>query len=250
MSTVYAKQYGRTGNNLFQKAAVIGYAVKHGIAYDTEPWPRIVRPVLPQTGIQKITEQRHNYQELPAPIKSHILLEGYWQSEKYFTHCREAILRVFADKFRWNWNFSPGWCSIHVRRGDYLKYPDKHPVVSDVYLCKAIQHMSQINPRMHFTFFSDDIPWCRQFVNEWREAFPVIQFEFSEGKSEESDLFLMSCHQHQIISNSTFSWWGAWLNQNPDKVVISPSKDNWFGPGNAHLDTSDLIPDSWIQIKY
>lgn len=245
MGTVYARQYGRLGNNMFQQAAAIGYAQKHGLQYCLEAPPNKNKMVIHEAG--------HQYQELPYSNEwrhKSIVLDGYWQSEKYFSHCRREVLKELSDEFSWNWKSLSAWCAIHVRRGDYLKYIDKHPVISDVYLCKAIQYMLQLNETMHFTFFSDDIPWCRLFVNEWRDAFPGVQFEFSEGEKEESDLFLMSCHQHQIISNSTFSWWGAWLNQNLEKVVISPSKHNWFGPSNAHLCTDDIIPDSWIQIKY
>lgn len=249
MSTVYAKQYGRLGNNLFQKAAAIGYAVTHGLNYDLTEGIRSSYAAR----CMHLKEDGHHFNALPAPTmhdRRNVFLDGYWQSEKYFAHCREEVLKAFADTFRWNWCCHPGWCAIHVRRGDYLNYPDKHPAVTDVYLCKAIKHMLSTYASMKFTFFSDDIAWCRGFVNEWGEAFPETQFEFSEGKSQESDLFSMSCHAHQIISNSTFSWWAAWLNQNPDKVVISPAKENWFGPGNAHLCTDDIIPDSWIQIKY
>lgn len=243
MSTVYAKQYGRLGNNLFQKAAAIGYATKHGYNYYLSTNPHFnKRPI-------SLRENGHQYQELPKLYGDSILLDGYWQSEKYFAHCREEALKAFG--FNWMPVF-PDTCAIHVRRGDYLLYPDKHPVVTVEYLTQAIGEIIRVTDVRHFMFFSDDIAWCKKLVAH--DLHPSIvfgwKFDFSEGRTETEDLELMSSCQHQIISNSTFSWWGAWLNQNPDKVVISPSKHNWFGPGNAHLCTDDIIPDSWIQIKY
>lgn len=236
---VTAKLYGRLGNQLFQKAAAIGYGIKHGVKYSTSG--QHLRNRI------DIIERKHNYQELPfEPFWEHqnVLLDGYWQSESYFSHCKDQILKEFG----FNWQHRPGWCSIHVRRGDYLKYPDKHPVVTASYLNKAINYIIS-KGITQFIFFSDDIPWCRSYVQigEWNTH---VTIRYSEGLSEKEDLELMSSCEHNIISNSTFSWWGAWLNRNPNKIVISPSKDNWFGPGNAHLDTTDLIPDYWIQIKY
>lgn len=239
---VYAKQYGRLGNQLFQKAAAIGYAIKHGHDYITCPWHtnNTLRTGNPLT----LKEGGHNFQELPYEHKwaqRAIVLDGYWQSARYFNHCREEVLNAFA----FHWELKKGWCSIHIRRGDYLKYPDKHPVVTMDYLRAAMANMSLHFGIDRFMVFSDDLIWCI-------EQFSGLPYEFlySTDHTEVEDLELMSSCQHHIISNSTFSWWGAWLNQNPDKVVISPSKDNWFGPGNKHLDTSDLIPESWIQIKY
>ncbi len=250
MSTVYAKQYGRLGNNLFQKAAAIGYAKKHGINYDKQPWDRGgFSDRYRRRHLLAIFEKGHMYQELPAPEKEVIILDGYWQSEKYFAHCREEVLKAFG--FNWLPVFHET-CAIHVRRGDYLNYPDKHPVVTEEYLIEAINKIRRNTDIERFMFFSDDIDWCARFVQFGlpQKLYDAYDWAFSEGRTEREDLELMSSCQHQIISNSTFSWWGAWLNQNPGKVVASPSKDNWFGPGNAHLDTSDLIPDSWIQIKY
>lgn len=234
---VYAKQYGRLGNNLFQKAAAIGYAINSQVDYKFDGKPR--NPVY-------LTENAHSYNALPtyAPLLHRdrdVVLNGYWQSEKYFVHCREEVVKAFGYK----WEPRPGWCSIHVRRADYLNYPDKHPVVTDYYLVQAMGHVINTTDIDKFMVFSDDILWCKGFFSIFR-----CRFEYSEYRTQEEDLELMSGCEHNIISNSTFSWWGAWLNKNPDKIVISPSKDNWFGPGNAHLDTSDLIPESWIQIKY
>lgn len=238
---VYAKQYGRLGNNLFQKAAAIGYAMKHGLQYDLSdkvPWRQYH---------EAIKEASHQYQELLFDERMtchNVILDGYWQSDRYFAHCREEVLKAFG----YLWELKEGWCSIHVRRGDYLQYPDKHPVVTPTYLNQAVNMMLS-KGCSKFIFFSDDVEWCMSYVQcgEWNDHVTV---KYSTDKSEQEDLELMSCCEHNIISNSTFSWWGAWLNQNPNKVVISPSKDNWFGPGNAHLDTSDIIPGSWIQIKY
>lgn len=242
--TVYAKQYGRTGNNLFQKAAAIGYAEKHGMAYD-------LRKSGPPSCYHKhvIQEAGHHYQELEFDPEFRneyaIVLDGYWQSEKYFAHCRGEVLKAFNYKWR---PISEEFCSIHVRRGDYLKYPDKHPVVTEDYLDQAIAYMVHNVGINRFMVFSDDIEYCQQLM----PAFSAngSTFIYAMNGADTEDLVRMSECRHHIISNSTFSWWGAWLNQNQDKVVISPSKDNWFGPGNVHLDTSDLIPESWIQIKY
>lgn len=246
MSTVYAKQYGRMGNNLFQKAAAIGYSITHGLDYDLT------------AGIgngysqhcRLIIESGHQYQELPPTIKHdnrNVLLDGYWQSEKYFNHCREEVLKAFG--YQWL-PVLPETCAIHVRRGDYLKYPDKHPVITWDYMYAAIESITSRTSVKRFIFFSDDMEWCEYFYDCHCKIYKEYSFEFSKGRTEKEDLELMSSCQHQIISNSTFSWWGAWLNQNSDKVVISPSKHNWFGPGNAHLSTDDIIPDSWIQITY
>ncbi len=246
---VTAKLYGRTGNRLFQKAAAIGYATTHNLNYiiDEEPaevhmWPR---PIL-------IKEKSHSYQELQCkPEWRHrcILLDGYFQSARYFDHCREEVLKAFG----YDWSLRKGWCSIHVRRGDYLLYPDKHPVVTMDYLVSATSRMEANHGVNRFLVFSDDIEWCRNSFTWLQKEIRSTShwtFEYSEGRTEREDLELMSCCEHNIISNSTYSWWAAYLNQNPNKVVVSPSKDNWFGPSNNHLDTSDLIPESWIQIKY
>jgi hypothetical protein len=235
---VYAKQYGRLGNNLFQKAAAIGFAMRHGLQYNLSGRTHFDKaPVL-------ISEVGHEYNQLeysPAWANRHILLDGYWQSERYFDHFREEVLKAFG----YIRSALPRVCSVHVRRGDYLKYPDKHPVVTMDYLVQAMEMITQQREIESFMVFSDDLTWC---IDQFAKL--PYKFDYSTDHSEQEDMQLMSYCGHNIISNSTFSWWGAWLGGYSDKVVISPSKDNWFGPGNKHLDTSDLIPDSWIQIKY
>ncbi len=242
--TVFAHQYGRRGNNMFQQAAAIGYATKHGLDYSICPWYAKNNILFGNAVILK--EQGHQYQELPfkkAWKGRNIVLDGYFQSARYFDHCREEVLKAFG----FNWELKEGWCSIHVRRGDYLQYPDKHPVVNAKYLAAAVIRMAAETLTNNFLVFSDDIPWCKEFFGEWS---PSWVFDYSEGHTPEEDLILGSCCEHNIISNSTFSWWQAWLGRNPNKIVISPSKDNWFGEGNANLCTDDIIPDEWIQIKY
>jgi len=120
-----------------------------------------------------------------------------------------------------------------VRRGDYLNNKDHHPVLPISYYQKAIGAFSDAQ----FVVFSDDISWCKS------------HFDFSdtllfiEDNDEVTDLYLMSLMKHHIIANSSFSWWGAWLCQNPDKVVIAPQL--WFGPAAVDHDTKDLIPEVW-----
>jgi len=86
--------------------------------------------------------------------------------------------------------------------------------------------------------------WCKENIN--KKKYPSCKFEYSKGKTEVDDLRLMSCCEHNIIANSTFSWWGAWMNQNKNKIVVAPKV--WFGAENFHLKTNDIVPETWIRM--
>ena len=179
----------------------------------------------------------------PIQYSNNLLLRGYFQSEKYFKHNREEILSMFTptneeigyihDKY--GSILSNETCSIHIRRGDYLGLQEHHPVCTMKYYNEAITKVDAT----HFLVFSDDIEWCKtKFVGE--------QYTFIENEADVMDLHLMSFCKHNIIANSSFSWWGAWLNGNKNKVVVAPSK--WFGPAKAALNTKDIYPEGWIKI--
>jgi len=183
---------------------------------------------------------RHEYNEIP--FYPNIVIDGYFQSEKYFKDYRNEIVELFSLKK----HDLKGWTSIHVRRGDYVQFYNSFPPVTEVYLRTAMKVAAR-NGFSKFMVFSDDIAWCKQTINPAK--YPEYTFEYSEGKSEYEDLCLGASCSNNIISNSTFSWWQAWLNENPDKLVISPSKSNWFGK-RVKLSTQDIIPDSWVQIAF
>jgi hypothetical protein len=247
---------------LFQYAAVIGYAHKHGIAWSipnrsSDPiWNPIHFPHLYRNEwvegkedvlLNEVWTASQQYQEIPYRKEwgdaAQIVLNGYWQSYKYYDHCKEIVYKAFD----YPWKLNKGVCSIHVRRGDYLLYPTKHPVVTIEYLQFAIRMISHYKKITRFKFFSDDIPWC--ITCGINLEFPDCQFEYSTGKSETEDLIEMSCCEHNIISNSTMSWWAAELNQNPGKVIVVPQKENWFGPDNK-LSVKDLYRQGWVEVPY
>lgn len=242
---VTTKLWAQCGNQMFMLATMIGYAKKHNLNFfapRTTIAPHIWKTYFPQFPVQDCPphyftykEPEHSYNEIP--YHKFIQLEGYFQSEKYFSHCREDILKAFQIP----WNPLEGFVSIHVRRGDYLLYPDKHPVVPLDYLRDSILYMAEKGYKS-FVVCSDDIPWCRKTFSGVEGA----SFSYSNNRDPIQDLALMSCCENNIIANSTFSWWSAWLNQNPNKIVIAPKI--WFGPGNSHLSTKDIIPESWIRL--
>lgn len=249
-SIVKPLTYGRFGNFLFQAAAAMGYAWRHGLEYtlpNTTLKPKhnpiylqhLVNPKFnPEWPQEVLTEPTHAYQELPFKEEwragRNIILDGYWQSEKYFKEYRNSIIRDFG----FEWKPMPGFVSVHVRRGDYLTIKRngrfKHPPVPASWLMDAMQTF----PGHHFIFFSDDIQWCQSVFGRRKDV------TFSVGKSEVQDLVAMSHCEHHICSCSTFSWWGMYLNQNPHKRVVFPK--NWFSPGWGGLDTSDIIPE-WCE---
>ena len=169
-----------------------------------------------------------------------MLLKGYFQSEKYFDEKVVRELFSIDDNSKNYINDKYGdllekkTTSIHIRRGDFLDRLDRHPVQSMDYFNKAIEHFDD----NIFLIFSDDINWCK-------ENFKGNNFVFIEGEKDYIDLYLMSMCKNNIISNSSFSWWGAWLNQNNEKIVISPSI--WFG-NSKNLNTNDIYCEKWIKI--
>ncbi|MDD2505652.1 MAG: alpha-1,2-fucosyltransferase, partial [Bacilli bacterium] len=133
--------------------------------------------------------------------------------------------------------------SLHVRRGDYVLNSTTNKVHGTCginYYNKAIDIVTKENPEAVFFVFSDDCDWARNNLKINHEKY-FIDFNGKENCHE--DIRLMSLCKHNIIANSSFSWWGAWLNNNKNKIVVAPKK--WF---NVKINTKDLVPENWIKI--
>jgi hypothetical protein len=190
-----------------------------------------------------ILKDGFNYLETLGNIqraeKYNVFLDGYWQSEKYFEKHKSLIYSDFSPSFEEVFKcqklIEPDSISIHVRRTDYVNLQAIHPVQPISYFNLGIDLIGDYNK---LYVFSDEIDWCKTNLNYPRMV-------FMEGGSAIEDMRLMSFCKHNIISNSTFSWWAAWLNQNPQKIVVAPKK--WFG-SQANINSADIIPNEWKTI--
>lgn len=184
-------------------------------------------------------------------IRQPVYLNGYWQSEKYFDSLRPRLLEellpaapvapenaALAAEMR-----ACESVSLHIRRGDYVANPEAlkvHGVVPLDYYRAAAAKMVSALERPRFFIFSDDMEWVRENLDV---GHPLSFVGVDRRNADHEDLHLMSQCRHQIIANSSFSWWGAWLNRNPDKIVLAPKQ--WFA---APIDTRDLIPEGWWRL--
>ena len=179
-------------------------------------------------------------------------LNGYWQSEKYFSSIREVLLKELVIKKEMSEQckltkeliLNSNSVSLHIRRGDYVS--DKsasvyHGTLPLDYYDKAMAHLNVLFKDVKVFIFSDDMDWVKANLKLTNEC---VYVDFNTGENSVFDIYLMSQCKHNIIANSSFSWWGAWLNQNPQKAVIAPEK--WFADKN--LNTKDLIPNSWLKM--
>ncbi|KIF82724.1 alpha-1,2-fucosyltransferase [Noviherbaspirillum autotrophicum] len=208
---------------------------------------------------QKLGIKTRFYSELglgfdPAFMKLHapVYLNGYFQSEKYFLNIRSILLEEFqpsnpllAQNSRHASDaIESNSVAIHIRRGDYVSNTHNlsiHGVCSLGYYERAINIIrSKIGPA-NFFVFSDDMEWVRENI---RIPDEVVFVEGNNARPE-ADIHLMSLCKHNICANSSFSWWGAWLNRNPEKIVIAP--DPWFV--SKALDSNHLIPQDWFQVS-
>jgi glycosyltransferase involved in cell wall biosynthesis len=253
---ITSKLYGGLGNMLFQVAAGIALAEKHSIEYKLHPEHSSTLHGHPKTYLNNIfsrlttiddvdgfgilQEQEFGYNPLHTTSKQLCMLDGHFQSYKYFEESIATVKKIFAptqqivDKLSSKFDVKNA-VSLHIRRGDYLSLSQYHHNLSIEYYHNAIDYFKDYK----IFVFSDDIQWCK-------ENFKGDNFKFVEGQSDIEDLYLMSLCAHNIIANSTFSWWGAMLNNNKSKRVVCP--DRWFGPQNKSLSTQDLLPPDWIHL--
>lgn len=179
-------------------------------------------------------------------------LNGYWQSERYFLPIRQTLLTDLALAKPLSTEQSKlaeqivgvNAVSLHIRRGDYVSDSitnSYHGLCNLNWYHRAVNTIAQDVSNPHFYIFSDDYEWATKNLQLSHSTYFI---EPQQDGHESIDMHLMSLCQHNIIANSSFSWWGAWLNQNLQKRVIAPA--NWFA--NAPHDTRDLIPTSWQRL--
>lgn len=260
MNTISINTMGGLGNVLFQIIAaysiskrdnmslIIDSTNHHGAHYGISKYTNnILRNIKFSTEPLNFTgygEQGHHYTEIPK-FNTNIKLIGYFQSEKYFYEYRDDVLELLSPTNeiitklteKYSDVLKSKTTSLHVRRGDYLGLPDFHPVLPIEYYKMSL---NTINDDSTVLIFSDDINWCKSNFDFIKNKIFITDLEDFE------ELYLMSMCDNNIISNSTFSWWGAWLNKNNNKKVISPKI--WFGPSLHHLSTKDIYCKNWLVI--
>jgi hypothetical protein len=185
-------------------------------------------------------------------IQIPVYLDGYWQSEKYFATIEPVLrqeLTVTVPPDAQNQAMAHKICqhnaiSIHLRRGDFVSSPQaskRHGTCSLAYYRRAIDTLAELVDAPHFFVFSDDMAWVQEnLVSDY----PTTYVAHNGWGKDFEDLRLMSLCQHHIIANSTFSWWGAWLGANPQKIVIAPQ--TWLT--DPYHDSRYIIPATWLQL--
>jgi hypothetical protein len=275
---------GGLGNQIFQIFATINYAIKNkkqfgflnvktlGENYTTVRytfWNTFFSKLKPflkdnfDTGYQ-INEKQFSYDELPdiRMIKENILLYGYFQSYKYFHEHYALICRIIClDKMKENLliklNFKKedlkNVISMHFRIGDYKLAPHYHPLATHLYYERAVECISKkrslTQESYKVLYFCEDVDIddVMKIINSLEQKF--TNYKFVRGDNSLADweqMLLMSCCNHNIIANSSFSWWGAYFNSAEDKIVCYPSL--WFG-AVANNNTKDLCPITWSKIQ-
>lgn len=214
---------------------------------------RIKRKLLQPKKTHYIEEHHTNSYSFDSNVLKfeHMYIEGYFQSEKYFSDIREELLDAFRFKVPANFNKSileiiekVDSVSVHIRRGDYLKvYESNKLLCNSSYYFKAIDYMLTHVDNPTFFVFSDDIAWCKSLLQNYEHI------QYVDGNTKEQsylDMFLMSKCKHNIVADSSFSWWGAWLNTHAEKIVIAPKNWNIYDSNSS----INIIPDTWVSIDY
>jgi hypothetical protein len=244
----YLGKNGRLGNQMFQYALLLGVQAKlgHNIVLNENIGAIQLLQCFDIKGCHffnerdifapnKFEEHQFHFDKKVFRAEDHTDFKGYFQTERYFEHCRDKVRQEFTFKEEIK-NRAEAWIepykqhnlvSLHVRRTDYVHLPNHHPLCTLDYYKAAILQF----PDAHFIIFSDDIEWCK-------ENLQIENATFADTGSDYIDLCVMSMCNHHIIANSSFSWWGAWLNPSETKRVTAPKI--WFGPAYFHWKTEDL----------
>jgi hypothetical protein len=265
---------GGLGNQLFQIFAGLSYALNAnqeiffpyseksiGVTERKVYWSSFLSSLhffliksLPK--IEILREKGFEYNRIPKIFGKNIYLYGYYQSYKYFESKYNEICNIIELKNKKNivkekynkYDFIDS-ISMHFRIGDYINIQHNHPILSQTYYLNALQYLLEKDSNLKKVYYfaeKQDIIEVENNINFLKSKFPNLKFDYICNIEEDwEEMLLMSMCENNIIANSTFSWWGAYFNNNPDKIVCYPSI--WFGPGLKH-NTGDLFPPSWIKI--
>ena len=269
---------GGLGNQLFQIFATIAYALEYNTAcifqrnksqHDrrkTVYWDNFLSYMKDKTQSKSISlplfhEPHFHYTKIPV-IKQHFKLYGYFQSYKYFIHQYDNIINLLHleekqkdIKERNMQYFSRDIISIHFRIGDYVlpHHNECHPLMPLKYyekaLNKIIEKTGQCDWNVLYFCEKQDNDTVQKKIEELQKTFPNLTFmKATDELADWEQMLLMSCCDHNIIANSSFSWWGAYFNASREKIVCYPKR--WFGPKLAKNDIKDLCPPEWIKVEF
>jgi hypothetical protein len=268
---------GGLGNQLFQIFTTISYAIKSKNKFyflDSEISPSItkrytfwnsllyklksflIKEIVQDSKIVKQKDFIFNEIEISELIDNNICLDGYFQSYKYFQEHYETIYKMLdidkQKKIILKSSNLENTISLHFRLGDYKGLQWCHPIMTYEYYKKAISFIQNKDTNMcNILFFceDEDIDTVMVTINQLINDFPKLFFiRASNSLKDWEQMLLMSCCQNNITANSSFSWWGAYLNSNPNKIVCYPSV--WFGPTIPEsTKTQDLCPIEWTKIE-
>jgi len=275
--TIQVQLFAGLCNQLFMIFTTIAYAIRNNIDFSfyTEDYRTInngnpvyfnnlLKGIKHKTTPHIITnfdsyqEQDFHYVPIPTNFDKNLNIKGFFQSEKYFIKEYDEImsmLNINALKKEINTRFKSFFTkpciSIHFRQGDYLYLQYNHPILSKQYYMNAIQYLEKyINlNEYNILYFCQEVDnkSVSKMISEMNLSYNFIKV--SDDITDWEQLLLMSLCQHHIIANSTFSWWGAYLCENKDKIVCTPLK-KWFGPALQKHNTKDLCPSEWIPIEF
>lgn len=275
-TTTYLNLMGGLGNQLFQIFALINYSIENNTQFKINKIKEDMvspcdgkspRPVYWETifiNLYKYTYENNNlyvnvydepgfsYNKIPY-YDNDILIKGFFQSEKYFkANYKQILLDILnIHEIKKSIIYYPHdnktTVSIHFRIGDYITGKHYGNILELPYYISSLNYIKEhCKEPIRVLYFKEESDNVDIMMNELQNMFPDIEFVQSEG-SDWEQLLQMSLCKHNIIANSSFSWWGAYLNENENKMVCYPN--TWFDEKYSFLNTTDLIPEKWIKIK-
>ena len=246
-----------------QDGSTIRYTYWETFLLSLKPFLKNLKQIPELTIIKEGSFKYENIeQNVYSKINNGVLLVGYFQSPLYFEKYKNMICKLIKLEDKKNAlklkiqiqdDFLRDTISLHFRLGDYKKLQDFHPILSEKYYINSISYIlsKQTNKSLNTVLYfceDEDLDEVEKTIKNLKVSFESFNLEFkrcSPGLKDWEQMLLMSMCSNNVIANSTFSWWGAYLNNSPQKIVCYPNK--WFGPRAGH-DTSDLFPNDWIKI--